>query len=351
MDLYVLNTSLQVTHIVDIYESLIWTDKYNETGDFEIYTKSTQQALNIFIKDYYLMLKGQTRLMVIEQIKSLFDPDKGSSLIISGRSVESILDRRIVWELTSITGNLQNGIKKLLDENAIVPTISDRTIPNLVFVASTDATITALTVDTQCTMTDLYDTIQKLCVAEDIGFRIDLINDQLEFRLYAGSDRSYNQITNPYVIFSKNYDNLISSEYVEAVTKYKTVTKVAGEGDGLARVMKVVGTGSGISRRELYTDARDLSQTTSGGKMSDADYQKLLEQRGLEKLAEVNIEKTFDSKIEPHVMFTYGVHYFLGDIVQVVADDGLEGRSRMVALTYSKRVDGEDTYPTFKVID
>lgn len=37
MELLVLNTTFESIAVVDTYESLIWTDRYNAYGDFEIF--------------------------------------------------------------------------------------------------------------------------------------------------------------------------------------------------------------------------------------------------------------------------------------------------------------------------
>ena len=38
MEVLVLNTEFESVAIIDTFESLIWTDRYYEAGDFEIYT-------------------------------------------------------------------------------------------------------------------------------------------------------------------------------------------------------------------------------------------------------------------------------------------------------------------------
>ena len=37
MELLVLNTTFESIAVVDTYDSLIWTDRYNAYGDFEIF--------------------------------------------------------------------------------------------------------------------------------------------------------------------------------------------------------------------------------------------------------------------------------------------------------------------------
>lgn len=262
MDLYILDKSLDQTAVLDTYKSLIWTDRYYAYGDFEIYIPISRDLLAYLKQDYYIQRKDSDRAMIIEKILINTDVEDGNYLTITGRSLESILLRRIVWRTTNIQGNLQNGIKKLLNENVISPTDGRRKISNFIFEESSDPAITSLTADAQYTGDVLYDVISKLCSERGIGFKI-VINDQKQFvfSLYAGEDRSYDQTANPYVIFSPSFENIINSNYMESKSALKNVNLVAGEGEGTSRIQITVGNERGLERRELYTDARDISSS------------------------------------------------------------------------------------------
>ena len=79
--------------------------------------------------------------------------------------------------------------------------------------------------EAQYTGDNLYDVIQKICEEQGIGFKITLNDEkQFVFELYAGSDRSYDQTENPYVIFSPKFENIINSNYIESKASLKTVT-------------------------------------------------------------------------------------------------------------------------------
>lgn len=272
-------------------------------------------------------------------------------MTVTGRSLESLLERRIVWGQKIVTGNLQEAIRTLLNESIISPAISDRRISNFIFEMSTDPKITKLKIDTQFTGDDLYTVITKQCEANDIGFRIRL-NDQNQFvfSLYSGVDRSYLQIENPYVIFSPDFENIINSNYFTSKVNLKNVTLVAGEGEGAARKTAIVGSGSGLNRRELFTDARDISSDVEGGTLSPAVYTAQLEARGREKLAEHTSKTAFEGEVEATRLFKYGEDFFIGDIVQVANEYGHEGRAYISELIISQSKDGIFVYPTFQTI-
>lgn len=352
MDLTILNTNLVAESIMDTYNSLIWTDRYNEYGDFELYIPMSKSFLDLIKQDYYLQTRHSEHVMIIEKLLISSDIEDGKSLTVTGRSLESLLDRRIIWGQKTISGNLQNGIKTLLDECIISPSSNDRKISNFIFEASTDPAITNLTIEAQFTGDNLYEAIKNICIERNIGFKVTL-NDskQFVFKLYAGTDRSYDQVTNPYVVFSPNFDNLISSNYIESKSAMKNVTLVGGEGEGSNRIYASVGSGTGLNRRELFTDARDITSDVGDGVvLTDEEYTAQLKQRGNEKLSENAEIISFEGQAETTTMFKYGEDFFNGDIVQIANEYGHEAKARILEIITSENKEGTSVYPTFSTI-
>lgn len=352
MDVMVLNTNLDAVSIVDEYESFIWTDRYYKYGDFELYTAMRDGLLDFIRQDYYLQSRESDHVMIIEKIQITSDVEDGNHVTVTGRSLESILDRRIVWGQKTLNGNLQNGIQTLLNENVISPSDSNRKIDNFVFKASTDPAITGLRIEAQYTGDNLYDVIQKICEERGIGFKITLNeNKQFVFELYAGTDRSYDQTEQPYVIFSPKFENIINSNYIESKSSLKNITLIGGEGEGSARKYTTVGSGKGLERRELFTDARDISSDVGDGiVLSDSAYTAQLQQRGKEKLAENTEVVSFEGQVETTIMFRYGEDFFNGDIVQIANEYGHETKARILEIVMSEDEDGTSVYPTFKTL-
>ena len=144
-------------------------------------------------------------------------------------------------------------------------------------------------------------------------------------------------------------------EYLESKKTLKTVTLVAGEGEGADRRTTTVacasGAGTGLNRRELYTDARDVSSTVDNETLTDAEYNAQLSQRGLENLAENIATKSFEGKVETTRMYRYGEDFFLGDMVQIVNEYGIEGKARVTEFIRSQSKEGLDSYPTFVTVE
>lgn len=356
MEPYILDSSFNATHIIDTFSSFIWTERYREEGDFELVLPFDSELLNILQLDGYVGIIDSDRLMIVESIELGDDADNGRTITVTGRSLESILRRRVIWGQTSITGGFQAGIKSLLNQNAISPTNEARKLP-IVFKASEDTEITALEVDAQFYGEELYEAIAAQCEEKDLGFRLLPSGEgEFTFELYKGVDRSYQQTANPYVVFSPSFDNIVSSNYLRSNKTLKTVSMVAGGGEGGARTIVEATAdeaGSGLSRREMYTDASNISKTTSdsASPIADLEYEKQLKEKGKEELAENVLVTSFEGEVDASRQFVYGKDFFIGDIVQLVNENGIESRSRVTELVRSQDQNGFTVVPTFVGID
>lgn len=360
MEALVLNRNYDAIDIVDNFESFIWTDRFREAGDFEIYLPVSTRALDCLKIDNYLYTKNSDHYMIIEDISVDTDAEDGNHLTVTGRSLESILERRVVWRPTSLSGNLQNGVKTLLNESIISPADGRRRIPNFEFVESTDPEITKLSINTQFFGETVYDAVYTICDMYDIGFRVLPKGiGGFAFELFTGIDRSYRQNKVPWVVFSPKYDNLLSSNYYESKAKYKTAALTAGSGEGEDRktVESVSVEYSGLDRREMFVEASGITMETRDDKGNEltgealaAAEQKYLEElrgKGLEALSEVSVEAATEGEIDASRQFVYDKDFKMGDIVQVVNEYGMEMICRVTEIIQSHDTNGESMYPTF----
>lgn len=353
MNISVMNTSFERIAIIDTYDSLIWSTRYNAYGDFELYLPAQNELFSIFIQGYYLTIKESETVMIIESLSLSTDAENGDMLIVKGRSLESLLTRRIIWPQTTLTGNVQNGIKKLINDNIGINANSNRQITNFVFNDSSDSVITSVGhLQAQFTGTELYEAIVALCEKNNWGFKVSLQNKQFVFSLYVGRDLTSSQIANPRVIFSPNYDSLLDSSYNEDSSNYKNYVVIAGEGEGESRTNATYDpeSATGLDRRELYVDARDISSETSGGNLSSSEYNELLIERGTEKLLDHLFVNHFEAEPIFGNQYEFGVDYKLGDLVELENGYGLSAQARVVETIISDDESGYKVYPSFELV-
>lgn len=353
---YIYDADFVLKKILDSYLSSIWTVRYDQYGDFEICAPYSKDIFDEIKLDDYIMRPDSDRMMVVEDIQIDTDAEGGNQIIFSGRSIESILDRRVLFDQTIIVGNTQDGIEFLLNENAISPSDANRKLP-IIFRKSEDAVITALETAYQFSGETLYEAIEALCVEGSIGFRLlpDLNAKNFIFELYNGADRSYYQTDRPYVMFSPDFDNIVTSSYVSSKKEYKNVAYAAGEGEGSERTVISVYSGdaeaSGITRRETYVDAGSVSSTTEEGTLTESDYLDQLASRGSEELDKVTSTTYFEGEVDTSRQFVHGVDFDIGDIVQLRNEYGIEGCARVTELVLSDDQNGSTAVPTFTSIE
>jgi len=333
MVFYLLDQELNAIRAIDSYKSYIWTSRYYAPGDFEMCLPASTDLLNIIKIGYFIIREDDyTRAMIVYSIEITTDIEEGNQIIIRGYCAKSLLDKRIVWNQTILKSKVEYALRKLVTENAISPTDTDRVIPYLQLGESKGFTET---ISAQYTGTNLGEAITEICKTKGFGYDIllDLEEKTLSFIVYKGTDRSYNQNENPWVIFSEDYENLLSSDYSYDTTAFKNVVKIAGEGEGKARKTASIGTASGFNRVETFVDARDIS--SNEGEISDTEYEQLLIERGNEKIAEFVTEEKMEGEIERNYNFILNKDYFLGDTVEVINEYGIAMTPTITEITES----------------
>jgi len=357
-DVYVLNRNFELQGIVDEYVSLIWRPSYSDIGDFELYLEASDKAVGLLKQDMYLVrssdisvvdgITSYENVMIIKNLQLITDVENGDFLTVTGRELKFILNQRIVWKQTNLTGTAENAIRRLVDENAINPTDSKRVIPNLALGVSAGLTDS---IDKQVTGDKLDKVITEICLTYNYGWDIFVTNNTLVLVVYTGTDRSYNQTENPYVVFSDEFENLYNSDYQLSTEEYANTALVGGEGEGLERVYTTVNGGnSGLDRYETFVDARDLSSNGDSEEAIDsATYLKLLDERGLENLATLAYTEGFSGEVLSDVAFKYREDFFIGDIVTVINKYGIRQNVRVLSAIESEDESGVKLLPQFNI--
>ena len=340
----VMNTNFERLAVIDDYNSLIWASRYYACGDFELCVDVNEQNMSLFMKDYYVVRDDDENVGIIEDIKIQRNQDNHELMIVTGRFLAGILGRRIIGQQTTVNGAISSCINTLITNNIINPSIAARKISNFKLGSYTFST----TMHAQYTGKNLLETISEICETYGLGFKVTLnSSNQFVFQLYEGTDHTYDQAVNPFIIFSDKYDNLLSSEYEENYRDYSTAALVAGEGEGTERRTLWVTDGqTGLDRREIYVDQRNIQ--SDDGEITDEEYNKLLQESGEEHLTKYTV--AFQGTV-----YFEGVRYKedvnLGDLCVIENSKwGIYMNSRLVEVIESVSETGQyKIVPTFGV--
>lgn len=357
LELYVKDRSFKTIGVIDEYTSLIWTKRYWEYGDFEIYVHANIDLLNVLQIDNYICRNDDDTVMIIEKIQITTDAESGNFFVVTGRSAESILERRVITKHTW-SSNFPSTLCRGLISNEFMNNSGDsnRIVSELKKITDTITGQTSSTITYRNFGETVYNAVFGICKQYGLSVKIvyDSDLDGFSIIIWQGLDRTDSQTKNSQVVFSPEFDNLVNSEYLIDYTNLKTEAFVAGAGEGNARITQWRFAGykggyglSGIDRREMYVDARDISKTDDEGQeISYAEYIPMLSARGDEKLSEQMISNGFSGVVESGVQFVYKKDWNLGDIVQISNEYGISGRARILEIIESDDTAGYKITPT-----
>lgn len=351
MDISLLDAQFNPILIIDQHISVNWAVRFKDVGEVDLTVPLTYEYFTNLVPDRYLAIDESDRFMIIETVDKNTTVSDGSILTITGRTLESILDRRIIKGTETVKGPFEDAILGLVRSNCI-DTDSARKIPGFTVKPSNDQAINAITIEEEdCKNQELLSTVQSLCDRYGVGFRILPIDGGgFEFSLYSGVDRSWTAQDHSPVIFSTDYENLVSINYLNSTSTYKNTAYVEyslpdtgeeGGGSETAETIVSLNGATGLARRETQ-----ISVSGTEGINTAA----LAQQEGKKQLADSVELEAMDAEMENSGQFVYGRDYYLGDIVQVIDELGVEFKCRVSEVVLSEDSSGFYTVPTFECV-
>lgn len=274
MELYILDSLLRRSAVIDRFESLIWTERYSAWGDFELVIHSTSDSRTTFAPGTRLAMSDSYRVMVCEFIENATDSEGRQMLTVKGRSLEAVLDDRTArntfadlnttpkWTIqgppAAIARYIFNQICRdnvnFADDN--IPFIK----PGSIFPASTIPDPDNV-LNVELELQSVYTAIKELCDAYNLGFRLvrNFDKSELYFDVYTGFDRTTLQNTLAPVIFSPELDNLSNMTEIRSISNYKNVAYVFHSiGVQIVTAEGVSVDVEGFDRRVMHVDATNI---------------------------------------------------------------------------------------------
>jgi hypothetical protein len=98
LEVYTLDPLLRRTELFEDHESLIWTERYKQYGDFEMHIASTRRARGLLLVDTLLAMDKSRRVMKIESVEDFTDDENRQMLTVKGRSIEVLMYDRVAKE-------------------------------------------------------------------------------------------------------------------------------------------------------------------------------------------------------------------------------------------------------------
>lgn len=321
----VLDSSRELVGIIDTAQSIIWHDVFFGCGDFEIYAKAEPYIIEL-LQNPYIKRPDLDVIGVIERIEIGYNIQDGLMITASGRFAKSILDRRLIYQLsghtntpTYLSGKVEQAVRTVVSNNAISTGNSARNIgiiqlgiyknyPEIILSSSGTAA------KKQVSYQNLLEYTDSVLQEYGMSARLILDNDtkMLKYEVTKGTDRSVDNSAEP-VIFSQDYDNLTESDYVKDSSQMRNVALIGGAGEGEERYYSIIEDNSaGLARREIFIDASSSENDTG------EDYDSILKAQGRQELSLLKEIESFSGTINlEYSPWKLNKDFFLGDIVTV----------------------------------
>lgn len=380
-DVLVYDDNWELQTVIDNYESLVWTDKAKACGDFELYMYYDPDLWKTIKLGTFLRIQDSEHTMMVSKrdLKDTFED--APRMIFTGKSMEYITSRRVVYKQIDVTETPGNIVNKLLDENCIDGPFLQQFAPDPSNPNKKYRGITGLYRDESNWQQEMGDVqISKQYLGQNIYEALsDIVatysspmcyifvhhtdDNKWRWRLGTGIDRSWNQGTNEWVTFSSNFNNLKSSEFVQDNDKYANAFYVTGAdpGDGKPRITIPIertsddtshgGFISGMNRVEKWIDGSNVKLKDENN--NDVPYQQYANELlsyGHAAMREYVTETTFAGDVDPNVQWVYMRDYYIGDIVNVFDDMGNGAWCAIDGMTLTADKNGIVIVPDFKAI-
>jgi hypothetical protein len=311
--------------IIDKIASLIWTRRYWFGGEFKMLVPATAEHLSLLQKQRLVVRRDDAESGEIRYMSIKRNTDGGEEIEVQGRFLSGWLGKRLVLSQIITTDTTPAILQRLVDENVLNPTDTARVIPDIYLtdVSGIDRDPINYTSEFMATV---LGACESAALASKLGIRIttDMRECKHYFEVYEGRDLTWGNGTYNPVVFSPDFNNILSQEFTNSIENYRTTAFVAGaEAEGITRTVVAVGDAiAGLDRNEVYIDGSDVPQTYEGGSaqipIPQNEYEDMLSQRGLSELEHFLETLSFSSKINPHAQLVYKKDYDIGDRVTCI---------------------------------
>ena len=371
MEPYTLDRNFHEQSVIDGFNSIIWTERYYGDSEVELVVPVNASMLQNCRLGTFIGLDDSDEVMILETMNI-----KDGALKFTGISILPWLNNRFIrvspahedryWYISGgtpgktlwdiVNGMCVVGSPYLVDATMGVANAAQLAIPGL-GLHNYDTVGDPISVGVP--YGPVYDAMKEIATTYQVGMQItlDSVTDTsffLGFRSYRGLDRTSDQIDNPSVRFSPQMDSFTNIEELQSIAALKTLVYAFAPGnpDGLATTPGVSAlSGSqytGFDLRALLVFAEDITTDMVGG--SSASLVNILNSRAHDAITTNHFIKSVDGEIVPDNQFKYGVHYNLGDVIEVQGNTGVVQTARITEYIRSQDDSGEKAYPTVAMI-
>lgn len=350
MHIFTVNDRYERVAIVDGYQSFIWSERYDQFGDFKIVVPATDHFRSLLKLGLYLSFSESNRHMIITTSE-----EADGLLTVSGYSSEYILKSRLVrpgvtWSATA------HECAAMTFNYAFIRYHEDYSLPGATIIPNSVYRYENVH-DSQYTHTTelktVYDSVQEILKTEDLGFytTFEVVNGapRLALTIYGGHDRTG-------LVFDPKVGTLDDVRILRSINTFSNVAYVEYKNadEDLVRLHRTVrGRDFRGDRNVIIPSQFSASHVSADGTdVPDnfADRQtffKSLSSRGHSEIAANSYIRTIEGTVPGNSPIRYNREYALGDIVCISVGADLKF-GRVSEYVWSISPEGVTQHPTFR---
>lgn len=342
--------------------NLTWVERYREAGEFQVTGEMSSGVLDKLTKGTLITHFNTREVMIVENISISESKTSSPTIDISGRSLTTYLENRVVGSNVTVSNqslvplyNLASGptwtqALTMLDAHTKAGTVIDANdaVPGLINENVASGTETIAQEARVIKRGDLYSALIELLELSDLGIKVlrptATGTTSVTFRIHRGVDLSSS------IVFSWDTGDLEATEYLSTSKKDKNAAFVTGK----AVYTRVVSAETLLNRRMMLVEANDIDEGDAYKTPHSAgvytDLQTKLGVRGREAINQNNPITISSVDISTTTKQRYRTEYDIGDIVMVSGNYGTSQKMRVVEYAEIQDETGERGYPTLSVL-
>lgn len=349
--------------IVENFETMIWTERFQELGDFQLDFPYSRSLRGIFTPGTRLTMNRSLCYMEVENTVVKDDEEGRTMLTVTGRSIDKVLTERpnrvvfgastppvAKWELSGlpqdVIGTIYNNIVGFGNTTRVEDRLNDFTLQPILVGESNLIPYPVETIAASLQFDSLYNSMMDIAKSAGLGFSPEGYTiaggpDKIwRIKLTPGYDRTTDQTAVPPVIFSPTLETLSAWSELRSSENYRNVAYVFGKnGTRVVYANDAAETATGVQRRVMYVNASDI-ETAAG-----ATLQNQLLLRGRAELQKHQPIVSLDGEV-PNNAATFTMDYSPGDVVNMRTYEGLTSKMRVLEKIYTSDKVGERVFPT-----
>lgn len=355
--LFKLTATHQPGDTIQTFQSLSWTERYRDAGDFQLVVENEVSILGKLPLGTLISHTDTKEVMIVENHEINRDKEKKLLVTISGRSLETFAENRPTIGSALRMADPATDIATPPETSAVEPAChvamhllqgrlqpgiasASDAIPNLL--VREDVLSHEWTMAHVIKRGDVYARVIELLRICDAGIKVirpSGAQTTLDLVVHDGSD-----LTIP-VIFYAQYEDLDDAKYLWSIKDYKNYAQIATHTYArLYRDANLTSDLTGLDRRVMYVEADDILgiyDPPTAGDVVSARGQSELDGKPKISLMSATISVT----AKP----TFKINYDVGDLVTVYGEFGSSQTMRVTEHILTVDKTGRRGYPSLSI--